>query len=86
MSGLATTRCPPGTSRIHHVQPEHGFAVDRQTSGGTNAGLIFDTRDNGINPQTGSLASASYRTFFDGFLGGDSTWQELYLDARTYKN
>jgi hypothetical protein len=31
------------------------------------------------------LANASYRTFFSGFLGGDSTWQELYLDTRTYK-
>jgi hypothetical protein len=64
---------------------KHGFAVDRQTSSGTSAGLIFDTRDNAINPQRGALASASYRTYFDGFLGGDSTWQELYLDARTYK-
>jgi hypothetical protein len=63
----------------------HGFDLDGQTSGGTNAGLIFDSRDNAINPQNGTLASASYRTFFDGFLGGDSTWQELYLDARTYK-
>jgi hypothetical protein len=64
---------------------KHGFAVDQQTSSGTSVGLIFDTRDNGINPQRGALASATYRTFFDGFLGGDSTWQELYLDARTYK-
>ncbi len=31
------------------------------------------------------LASATYRTFFNGFLGGDSTWQELYVDARTYR-
>jgi hypothetical protein len=63
----------------------HGFAVQQQTSSGTSAGLIFDTRDNAINPQRGALASASYRTFFEGFLGGDSTWQQLYLDARTYK-
>jgi hypothetical protein len=64
---------------------KHGFAVDQQTSSGTSVGLIFDTRDNGINPERGALASATYRTFFNGFLGGDSTWQELYLDARTYK-
>jgi hypothetical protein len=64
---------------------KHGFGVDRQTSGGTNVGLLFDTRDNAINAQRGAFASASYRTYFDGFLGGDSTWQELYLDARTYK-
>jgi len=64
---------------------QHGFDLEGQTSSGTNVGLIHDTRDNHINPQRGVLASATYRTFFNGFLGGDSTWQELYLDARTYK-
>ena len=63
----------------------HGFAADRQTSGGTSLGLLFDTRDNGINAQRGWLASVAFRTFFNGFLGGDSTWQQLYLDVRTYR-
>jgi hypothetical protein len=30
------------------------------------------------------LAKASYRTSFEGFLGGVSSWQRLNLDARTY--
>jgi hypothetical protein len=64
---------------------KHGFAADQQASNGTSVGIIVDTRDNAINAQRGMLASASYRTFFDGFLGGDATWQELYLDARTYR-
>jgi hypothetical protein len=64
---------------------EHGFAPGRQTSSGTSVGLLFDTRDNPINAYRGVLASASYRTFFAGFMGGDSTWQELYLDVRSYK-
>jgi hypothetical protein len=64
---------------------KHGFEADQQTSSGTSLGLIYDTRDNAINAERGMLASATYRTFFEGFLGGDSTWQELYLDARTYK-
>jgi hypothetical protein len=63
----------------------HGFRDERQTSGGTSAGLLFDTRDNGINAQRGWLASASLRTFFNGFLGGDSTWQQLTVDVRTYR-
>jgi hypothetical protein len=63
----------------------HGFADDTTRSSGTSVGLLFDTRDNAINAQRGWLASAAYRTFFDGFLGGDSTWQELYLDVRTYR-
>jgi hypothetical protein len=64
---------------------QHGFEDHEQTSAGTSAGLLFDTRDNGINAQRGWLASAQYRTFFNGFLGGDSTWQQLTLDLRTYR-
>jgi outer membrane protein assembly factor BamA len=62
----------------------HGFAEDGQTSSGANFGLLYDTRDNAINAYRGWYASASYRTFFNGFVGGNSTWQELSLDARTY--
>jgi outer membrane protein assembly factor BamA len=64
----------------------NGFTPQGQTSAGPSVGLIYDTRDNAINAQRGWLASASYRTFFEGFLGGDSTWQELYVDVRTYRN
>ncbi len=64
---------------------QHGFTDDAQTSSGTSVGLLYDTRDNPINARRGVLASATYRTFVNGFLGGDSTWQELYLDARTYR-
>jgi len=63
----------------------HGFAMDGQTSSGTSVGLLFDTRDNAINAERGALVSTTYRTFFDGFLGGDASWQELSLDLRTYK-
>jgi hypothetical protein len=63
----------------------HGFNDQRQTSAGPSAGMIFDTRDNGINAQRGWLVSAAARTFFDGFLGGDSTWQQVTLDVRTYR-
>ena len=64
---------------------QHAFDIDRQTSSGTSVGVLFDTRDNGINARRGWLASATYRTFFDGFLGGDSTWQETSFDLRTYR-
>jgi hypothetical protein len=63
----------------------HGFSADGQTSGGTSVGLLVDTRDNAINARRGWLASSTYRTFFNGFLGGDSSWQELSFDLRTYK-
>ena len=64
----------------------HSFATNRQVSSGTNVGVLYDTRDNPISAAKGTYASATYRTFFDGFAGGQSTWQELYLDARTYRS
>ena len=64
---------------------EHGFDLSHQTSSGTTASLMFDSRDNAINASRGWLANVTYRTFFDGFLGGDSTWQETYVDVRTYR-
>jgi outer membrane protein assembly factor BamA len=63
---------------------QHGFAADTQVSTGGNVGMLFDTRDNAINASHGWLVSADYRTFFKA-LGGDATWQELFLDVRTYR-
>jgi outer membrane protein assembly factor BamA len=80
------TTSPEGWNEAAFVayNEANGFASTQQTSSGLNAGIRYDTRDNGINPDRGVLASATYRTFFAHFLGGDSTWQELSLDARTY--
>jgi outer membrane protein assembly factor BamA len=63
----------------------HGFDLESQMSSGLSVNLRLDTRDHAINPGRGWLASASYRPFIEDFLGGDSTWQELYLDTRTYR-
>ncbi len=63
---------------------KHGLPLASQTSAGPSVNLVVDTRDNAINASRGWLASASYRTFFAGLLGGDSTWQQLNLDARMY--
>jgi outer membrane protein assembly factor BamA len=63
---------------------KHGLPVAAQTSAGPSVNFVVDTRDNPINASRGWLASASYRTFFAGLLGGDSTWQQLNLDARAY--
>jgi hypothetical protein len=64
---------------------KHGFEQGGQISSGTSFGVLFDTRDNAINAEKGWLANAVYRTFFDGFLGGDSTWQMVNIDVRTYR-
>lgn len=63
----------------------HGLTANRQVSAGTNVSVLFDTRDNSINAARGWLASSTYRTFFNQFLGGSSSWQELSMDVRTYR-
>jgi outer membrane protein assembly factor BamA len=64
----------------------HGLPLDSQIAAGTSLDVLWDTRDSFINADRGWLAKASYRTLFDGFLGGDSSWQKLNLDVRTYVN
>ncbi len=64
----------------------NGLPLDSQIAAGTSVDLLWDSRDSFINADRGWLAKASYRTLFDGFLGGDSSWQKLTLDARTYVN
>ena len=63
----------------------HGFDLESQTSAGLSANARIDSRDSAINPDRGWLMGVSYRPFIKDLLGGDSTWQELYLDTRTYR-
>jgi outer membrane protein assembly factor BamA len=62
----------------------NGLPLDAQTSAGVSAEIIWDSRDSFINADRGWLTRTSYRWSMDGFLGGDSHWQKLSLDARTY--
>jgi Omp85 superfamily domain len=62
----------------------NGLPLDTQTSAGPSVEIIWDSRDSFINPGRGWLARASYRALFDGFLGGDSSWEKVTLDLRTY--
>jgi hypothetical protein len=62
-----------------------GLPLDTQTSAGPSAELIWDSRDNAINPNKGWLARANYRVLVDGLLGGDSSWTKLNLDVRAYR-
>jgi len=62
----------------------NGLPLDSQISAGPSVDLLWDNRDSVINAARGWLAKASYRTSFEGFLGGVSSWQRLNLDARTY--
>jgi outer membrane protein assembly factor BamA len=61
-----------------------GFDPDSQSSAGTSASVLLDSRDGAINPSRGVYARVEYQTFFEGFLGGTSSWQQLNVEARTY--
>jgi hypothetical protein len=63
---------------------QYGFNLSTQTSAGTGVSAMFDDRDSPIDPSRGWYASAKYRFFFKGFLGGESSWEELECDLRTY--
>jgi hypothetical protein len=75
----------PDRAAYARYSAAHGFDLEGQTSAGLSAGILYDTRDNSINADHGVLANAVYRTYFDGFLGGDSTWQSMNFDVRTYR-
>jgi len=55
----------------------------RSFSSGLTINLLYDTRNNSINPLPGAYANVVYR-FNPRFLGSNSNWQSLYLDARKY--
>ena len=63
---------------------ENGFDPDGQASSGLSLNLMLDSRDSQINASGGWLASVGYRPFVRNFVGGDSTWQEVLVDLRTY--
>jgi len=63
----------------------HGLPLDAQSSAGVSADVMWDSRDSFINAQRGWLAKVSYRALFDGFLGGDSDWERVNADLRTYR-
>ena len=63
----------------------HGLPSDSSTSGGFSLAARTDTRDSQIDARTGRYASVTYQTFFKGFFGGDSSWQEIDVDGRMYR-
>jgi hypothetical protein len=63
---------------------EHGFDPNGQSSTGLSLNLKLDTLDNPINASRGWMASFTYRPFIKNLAGGDSNWQETYVDVRKF--
>jgi hypothetical protein len=64
----------------------HGLPIDSGTSGGLSAGIRYDSRDNQIDARRGWYGNVSYGAYFEGFLGGDSSWQNVDFDLRAYRD
>ncbi len=61
---------------------QYGF-TPKSVSSGITLNVLYDGRRNSINPEPGYYASIVYRPDFR-FLGSDSSWQSLVIDARKY--
>jgi hypothetical protein len=55
----------------------------RSLSSGVSLNLLYDSRNNSINPLPGAYANLSLR-LNPTFLGSDNNWQSLFLDVRKY--
>jgi hypothetical protein len=72
------------TSPYVTYSEKYGLDPKSQSSAGVSLNALFDSRDGPINPSRGVYASLAYRAFFEGFLGGATSWQELSYDGRSY--
>ena len=63
---------------------QNGLPISGQQSAGLSVNVLVNRRDSDISARRGWLASGQYRWSFDGFLGGDSSWQQLEAEARAY--
>jgi hypothetical protein len=52
-------------------------------SSGLSLNVLFDTRNNSINPWDGYYTSFQYR-LNPAFLGNDNSWRSVYIDFRKY--
>jgi len=76
---------------VREVDPPRGRVTDFQkyglhptsVSSGPTFSVLYDGRRNSINPEQGYYANIVYRPNFT-FLGSDSNWQSLQIDARRY--
>jgi len=65
---------------------DYNYGVGNHTnsfSSGLTANLLYDTRNNSINPLPGAYLNVVFRVNRK-FLGSNTNWHSLYIDARKY--
>lgn len=71
-----------GDSTVMSDAKAYGLA-SKSVSSGLNFNVLFDNRDNSINPDRGAYVSVLYRPSFT-WMGSDLNWQSLRVDIRKY--
>jgi outer membrane protein assembly factor BamA len=71
-------------SSYYQYSTANNLPLETQTAAGVSAEMIWDSRDSFINPGGGWFGRVAYRALFDGFLGGDTRWDKVTVDARAY--
>lgn len=61
----------------------HGFNLNKNIASGLSANIVYDSRDNIINPYKGIYANVNYRYNFS-LLGSDQNGSQLWTEFRTY--
>jgi len=72
----------PNTNLKQFTNYQYGTSGSSFSSGVT-INLLYDTRNNSINPLPGAYANIVYRVN-PTFLGSNNTWSSVYIDLRKY--
>ena len=62
-----------------------GFALNKYTTSGITFNLLYDSRDNAVNPLKGHFAQLTFRKN-PKFLGSSQSSSSIYYEYRTYLN
>jgi hypothetical protein len=79
----ATDSTPEYATPHSYYSDEHSFNPTQYTLSGLSANLLYDSRDNQINPYKGIYANINYRYNFK-FLGSNKDESSLWVEFRTY--
>lgn len=82
---LDTTAANPVITSHYAYNKSYGFSTTGYSSSGGTVNVIYDSRDHTLNPYRGAFFQFTYRVN-DKFLGSLRNAQQLYLEARVYKN
>ncbi len=80
---MATDSTPELNTPHHYYSDKYDFSTDDYMLSGVSLNVVYDTRDNMINPYKGIYANINYRVN-PTWLGSDQASNSLWLEFRTY--